>query len=201
MRKILVYISCILLIAFSTLSFAAWTNIEDYKAYKKAKELAVEAEGAGDTFNAVANYIKAAQLAGKSATPDIQLWQYNNAAYSLIKQFKILTGYEEKLQKLSEMKTGKEKIVYQTEIAELFNLQANLLDEAENILNEGKGLLKEEEPAETANTKEAKSTTGPKDKIESNLQFINWVKEFIKNNLKQEAETTSQTKPAEEKKK
>lgn len=201
MRKILIFICCLIFVSFFSMSFAAWTNLEDYKAYKKAKELALEAENAGDTFNAVANYKKAAELAGKSATQDIQIWQYNNAAYFLIKQFKILTGYDEKLQKLSEMKPSKEKLAYQSEIAELFNLQAGLLEEAKELLNEAKSLLKEEaveKVAETtASTIEVKtSPVGPKEKIESNLQFIDWVENFLKDNLKQGEAVEKESTPS-----
>jgi len=200
MKKFLIML-CFWVLIFSLSSYAGWTNAEDYQAYKVAKKAAQDAEAAGDTFNAISNYKKAAELAAKSGTPEIQIWQLNNAAYFLIKQFKLLVGYDEKLQKLSEMKPGKEKINYQSEIANLFNLQMPLLEEAKDLLEQAKGLIKTEETetkteeagntlqvktSEAGNTLQVKTSIGPEEKIKSNLQFISWVEKFLADNLKQE---------------
>lgn len=194
---------CFLVLIFSFSSYAGWTNVEDYQAYKVAKKAAQDAEAAGDTFNAVSNYKKAAELAAKSGTPEIQAWQLNNASYFLIRQFKLLVGYDKKLQKLSEMKPGKEKIKYQFEIADLFNLQMTLLEEAKDLLGKAQELIKTEEAEteteEAANTIQVKASTGPEEKIKSNLQFINWVEKFLADNLKQEKPVT-ETKKTESKK-
>ena len=221
MKKFLIML-CFLVLIFSLSSYAGWTNAEDYQAYKVAKKAAQDAEAAGDTFNAISNYKKAAELAAKSGTPEIQMWQINNAAYFLIKQFKLLVGYDEKLQKLSEMKPGKEKINYQSEIANLFNLQMPLLEEAKDLLKQAQGLIKTEETeteeagntlqvktseagntlqvktSEAGNTLQVKTSTGPEEKIKSNLQFISWVEKFLADNLKQEP-AQADTKQTEKK--
>jgi len=118
--------------------------------------------------------LKAAEIAAKSADVNVQAWQLNNAAYSLIVQFKKLVNYDEKLQKLVELGPGKEKIAYQKELAEMLNLQLPLLEEAQSILEKTAGLGEELEA---------------KEKIQSNLDFITWVKEFIGTNLSETKET------------
>ena len=164
MKKIVVLAS-VLFFVFASFSFGAWKSWEDFNVYKEARKAAMEAEGAGDTVNAVLNYKKAADLAGKSATKDIQAWQINNAAFVLIKQFKTLVAYDEKLAKLSDMKPSKEKIAFQKEMADMFGMKMDLLTEAKDLLSQGKALEAGEEP--TA-------------KIQSNLDFIAWVDEFVK---------------------
>lgn len=155
-------------VIFAGMAFAgAWRNYEDYQAYVGVRKAAKDAEAASDTLNAVANYKKAAELAAKSATTDIQAWQLNNAAYSLVNQFKAMVGYAEKLAKLEGMAASKEKIAYQKELADLFNLQLALLEEAKGLLEEGAGL------GETAAAKT----------IQSNQDFIKWVMDFTAANI------------------
>jgi hypothetical protein len=155
-------------VLFAGMAFAgAWRSYEDYQSYVGVRKAAIDAETAGDTFNAVANYKNAAELAAKSATADIQGWQLNNAGYTLVKQFKAMVGYDEKLAKLEGMSPSKEKIAYQKELAELFNLQLGLLEEARGMLEEGAGL------GETAASKT----------IQSNLDFIKWVTDFTSENI------------------
>ena len=126
-------------VLFAGLIFAgAWRNYEDYQTYLGVRKAAQDAEAAGDTYNAVSNYKKAAALAEKSASKDIQGWQLNNAAYVLVSLFKTNTGYTEKLAKLEGMEPSKEKLAYQKELAGVFNGQMPVLDEAKAILDEGK---------------------------------------------------------------
>jgi hypothetical protein len=170
------------LVLFAGMAFAgAWRNYEDYQSYLGVRKAAKDAEAASDTLNAVANYKKAAELAGASATANIQGWQLNNAAYVLINQFKTLVGYAEKLAKLEGMSPSKEKLAYQQELANLFNLQIPLLEEAKGLLENGKGLGEEIEGAKT---------------IQSNLDFISWVTEFTNSNLNG-ATTDAKTPEAE----
>ncbi len=172
------FFCCLMLFIFSVVLLAGpWKSYKAFQEYVSLKNKAKQADADGDTFTAVTNYLKAADIASKSADINIQAWQLNNAAYSLISQFKKLVNYEEKLQKLTEMKPGKEKITFQKELAEMLNLQFSLLEEAHGILNRAKDLGEELEA---------------KEKIQSNIDFITWVKEFIGNNL-------SETKEVEEK--
>ncbi len=166
MKKIAV-LSMIFAFVFSSLMLAAWTSWEDFNAYKDAKKTASEAEAAGDTAAAVTNYKKAADLAGKSATKDIQAWQLNNAGFVLVKRFKELVAYDDKLAKLTAMKPSKEKLALQKEMANMYSFKMELLTQARKFLEPGKLLDGGEEPTKM---------------IQSNIDFISWVENFIKEN-------------------
>ena len=166
MKKITV-LSVFFVFIFSSLMLAAWTSWEDFNAYKDAKKTASEAEAAGDTATAVTNYKKAADLAGKSATKDIQAWQLNNAGFVLVKRFKELVAYDDKLAKLTAMKPSKEKLALQKEMANMYSFKMELLTEASKFLEPGKTLEGGEEPTKM---------------IQSNIDFISWVENFIKEN-------------------
>jgi hypothetical protein len=184
--KRIVIVSCVLVL-FAGIAFAgAWRNYEDYQSYKGVRQAAMDAETAGDTANAVANFMKAEELAEKSADSTIKGWPLNNGAYALITKFKTAVGYAEKLAKLEGMSPSKEKLAYQKEMAELFNMQLPLLDEAKTMLEQGKGLGEEISAAKT---------------IQSNLDFIAWVTEFTNSNINgatAEAKTPEQETAKEE---
>ena len=188
MKKVILFVAAISVV-FASVSFCVWKSNEDFNTYREVRKMAIEAESAGDTANAVANYKKAADLAGKSATKNIQAWQLNNAAFVLIKQFKTLVAYDEKLTKLQEMTPSKEKIAFQKEMANLFSFKLDVLNEAKAMLEEGKALDGGEAP--TA-------------KIQSNIDYIDWVLKFVSENSG-EAQTASvpaeTAAPAEEVKK
>jgi hypothetical protein len=160
-------LSMAFVLVFFSMTLAAWTSWEDFNAYKDAKKTASEAETAGDTTTAVLNYKKAADLAGKSATKDIQAWQLNNAGFVLVKRFKELVAYDEKLARLTEMKPSKEKLALQKEMANMYSFKMDLLTEAKKFLEPGKALNGGEEPTKM---------------IQSNIDFIGWVENFIKEN-------------------
>lgn len=176
--KTISVVGIIFLIA-SVSSFAGgWTNWQDYQAYKNAKKAASEASDAGDHSNAVAKYKEAAELAAKSATKEIKAWQLNNAGYALMKKFKAITVYQEKIDKLSAMEPSKEKIAFQQEITIIFNDNMSLLYEAKTLLEESKELFTKED-----GTVAAEAEAGPMEKIQSNLDYIEWVVNFTKGNL------------------
>jgi hypothetical protein len=166
MKKAMFLLSVFAMI-FSSATFAAWASWEDFNAYKDAKKTAATAESSGDTATAVTNYKKAADLAGKSATKDIQSWQLNSAAFVLIKSFKTLVSYDENLEKLTAMKASKEKIDFQKELAVKYSKNFGLLSDANGLLEQGKALDGGEEPEKM---------------IQSNIDFIGWVAGFIKDN-------------------
>jgi|DewCreStandDraft_4_1066084.scaffolds.fasta_scaffold02802_1 hypothetical protein len=175
MKKTILFI--IFVFIFNGFIFSGpWKSYKAFQEYLSLKKQAKQADEEGNTAVAVSSYLKAAEIASKSADANVYAWQLNNAAFSLIAQFKKLVNYEEKLQKLSEMKPGKEKIAYQKELANLFNLQMPLLEEAQGLLDKTKD-LGELEAAE---------------KIKSNNEFINWVKEFITTNLNEEKKEKSE---------
>ncbi|MBP7793320.1 MAG: hypothetical protein KA120_09730 [Candidatus Goldbacteria bacterium] len=167
MKKLIFSIFTIFILC-DVVSAGPWKSYSEFQKYLSLKNAAKQAEAEGDTFNAVSNYLKAAEVASKSADANIQAWQLNNAAYSLISRFKKLTDYDQKLKKLTGMQPSKEKIAYQKEFAEMLNLQFPLLQEAQDILEKTKNMGEELEA---------------KEKITSNLDFIAWVKDFITTNL------------------
>jgi len=174
MKKVMMFVAAILVV-FTSVSFGAWKSTKDWDSYREARKVAIEAETAGNTADAVANYKKAAELAGKSATKEIQAWQINNAAFVLIKQFKALVAYDDKLAKLAEMKPSKEKLAFQKEMANMFSFKLDVLNEAKALLESGKAVDGGEAP--TA-------------KIQSNIDFIDWVNKFV-------ADNSGEAKPAD----
>ena len=166
MKKVILFVAAVSVV-LTSVSFCAWKSWEDFNSYKEARKAATDAEATSDTPNAVANYKKAADLAGKSATKDIQAWQINNAAFVMIKQFKALVTYDEKLAKLAEMTPSKEKVAFQKDMAALFLSKIDVLNEAKALLESGKALDGGEAP--TA-------------KIQSNIDYIDWVLKFVSDN-------------------
>jgi hypothetical protein len=143
---------------------SSWKNYDDFMSYKKLRAEANDASAAGNTESAIAKYKEAAVLAGKSDAKEIQAWQLNSAAFELIKSFKTLTGYSDKIEKISAMGPGKDKFALQKEAAKLFADNIALVDDAKQLLEEAKALNAGE---------------GPADKINSNLDFVTWVGEFV----------------------
>lgn len=87
MKKFL--IGMILVFGFSSLLLAGiWKNFSKYTDYKTARAMAIEADDSGNTIVSVVKYKEAADLAATYAIPELQAWQLNNEAYSLIKKFK-----------------------------------------------------------------------------------------------------------------
>ncbi|HDQ26815.1 MAG TPA: hypothetical protein ENN43_08745 [bacterium] len=178
MKRIVVLTVMFVVFAVS-LYASAWKSYSDYQAYLGAKKEAQAGEEEGNTLNAVAAFKKAGELAKKSATSEIYAWQLNNAAYALITHFQKLTDYRAKIDKLAGMQASPEKMAFQREIAEFFNLQMALLAEAKTILESLEGTENAEAPME---------------KVKSNLEFVTWVKEFVADNT---GEGTETKKPAD----
>ncbi|MEI7543121.1 MAG: hypothetical protein WCJ94_07720 [bacterium] len=173
MKKVII-LTTVISLAFVSVSFCMWKTSADFNTYKEARKTAADAEALGDTATAVANYKKAAELAGMFATEEIQAWQINNAAFALIKKFKVLVAYDEKLTALAEMTPGKEKFAFQKEMTTLFASKIELLNEAKALLVSG----------ETINGGEA-----PMAKMQSNVEFIDWVLKFIADNSSEALQT------------
>ena len=85
-------IAIVVLFMFMTtvITFAEnWSSTKDFQAYKGAKAIAKDADMNGNSTVAVIKYLEAASIAKGKTTPVIEGWQRNNAAYVLIKSFKI----------------------------------------------------------------------------------------------------------------
>ena len=87
MKKFLV-MSILFLVFVGTVFAGVWTDEKKFKEYVTTKSIAAEADSAGNTIVSVIKYKEAAILASTYATAEIEAWQLNNAAYSLIKVFK-----------------------------------------------------------------------------------------------------------------
>jgi hypothetical protein len=66
----------------------AWTDAEAYGSYKGVRSQAQTLEEKGEFKSAYILYLQAASIAEKYATTRIAAWQYNNAAFCMIKDFK-----------------------------------------------------------------------------------------------------------------
>jgi hypothetical protein len=161
MRKLIVLITVLVFVLSGLAAASTWQD------YKDAKKKANDAEATGDTYNAVTNYKKAADVAAEFKKIEIQAWQLNNAAHALIQTFKKAVDYDAKLQKLSAMEPSDDKIAFQKEMATAFNPLIGLLNEAKGLLDQATDLKPQE------------ST----DKIKSNTDFIDWVTKFTTENM------------------
>jgi hypothetical protein len=140
---------------------------ELWKTYKKAKDDADNALEKGD-IKSIANNLK---LAGECAVElgrnDIAAWQFNNVGHYSIEEFKKRTGCDNKLRILATMQSGDEKEKFLDDTKELFTKEISLLNQAETNLQRAQIIDDELEKSRRS------------DVIESNLEFIAWVKEFI----------------------
>jgi len=145
--------------------------------YRTAKKIAQEAEAAGDTGTAITNYVKAAMAAGDFKNKKGEAWQYNSAAFTLIKAFKKATAFEAKDGQLAEMTAGKKKWAVQIELATSSKEFLGLLEEAAGYLQK----------AEAVGLEEAAG------KINSNKAYIEQIKKFIKDTLETKKEEVKET--------
>jgi hypothetical protein len=72
----------------SILCAGIWSDLKQFQKYKFVKSVAVEADDAGNTFVAVANYTEAAKIAKTYSKIEYSLYQMNSAAFCLIKVYK-----------------------------------------------------------------------------------------------------------------
>lgn len=72
--------------------------------------------------------------------PDIEAWQYNNAAYYLIKEFKTRTNYQVKMDSLNSLQQKHEIEDYKQELQKNFRQETRLLSKAEGYLKKAKDI-------------------------------------------------------------
>lgn len=102
--------------------------------------------------------------------PDIAAWQLNNIGYYSIEEFKSRTEYEKRIATIESMRRGPEKIVYIKNTKRLFKANLPLLIEAEKQLEKAYDIDKDLDNNDRTQ------------KIYSNLQFIDWIRNFINMN-------------------
>lgn len=140
---------------------AGW-EASDKAAYTAAKAAADAAEAAGESDKAVAEFTKAADLAGKAGADTAQAWRLNNAAYVLIKSFKAKVDYENLVPKLEGMTPSAEKYAALKEADATFKANAAPLDQAAQLLEKAKAL----------------NVAASTEVIDRNLAFVSWAKGF-----------------------
>ncbi len=140
---------------------------ELWKIYKKAKEKATAAIESGN----IEQIVEQLEIAGESALQlgrdDIAAWQFNNIGHYSIEEFKKRTNYDDRIRAMATMSSGKEKSDFIRETKNLFNGEVDLLDQAKKNLEKAQIIDDELEKSRRTET------------IVRNLDFINWVYDFL----------------------
>ncbi len=113
---------------------------------------------------------EAAIFANALQRSDIEAWQYNNAAYYLIKEFKERTDYQAKMDQLNSLKLNKEISDYRASIQKDFRQQSQLLSKAEGYLKKAKAIDSKLEKTDRTII------------ISNNLSFVDFVMGFLEMN-------------------
>ena len=154
-----------------TVKIAEKEVIEDeanlWSSYRSAKDAVKEAEAESDRRKQTKHLLEAAEFANALQRYDIEAWQYNNAAYALIQDFKEKTEYMSVMDALNKLELKSEIMAYRKETRTLMSEEKELLFEA-NIY-----LVKAKEIDEKL--KESSRTTI----IVNNILFVNDVLSFL----------------------
>ena len=140
-----------------------------WQKYKKSRESSKEAFNNSEFQQAIDNLITTANYAEKLDRNDLAAWQYNNIGYYSILEFKGKTNYDYRLHQLRSIKDKEETNTYRTETKKIFNDNIKILTDAEKHLKKALEI--------DANYTEKNRT----EKINNNIKFIEWVKNFLKN--------------------
>lgn len=140
-----------------------WAN------YRESREKSKIAFNNSEFHQAIIHLKQTAKYAGLLERDDLKAWQYNNIGYYSTLEFKGLTNYDFRLQKLRTFKKKEARDTYLAETKEIFQKNLKILTDAEIFLEEAYKIDK--------NYNDKNRT----DKIYSNLKFIDWVKNFLEN--------------------
>lgn len=102
--------------------------------YRSAKDAVKEAEADNDYKKQSQHLLEAAEFANALQRYDIEAWQYNNAAYALIQEFKEKTDYPALMNKLNSLELLSEIMDYRKETRTLMSKEKELLIEANSYL-------------------------------------------------------------------
>ena len=130
-----------------------------WKQYKELKATSYDSVSL-----TVQKYVDTAKVASELNRNDIAAWNYNNAGYALINEFRKVTNYKDFNKQISKAKSGEPRKAKRNEFREVLRQHLALLDEAHGYLAQSAGL------AEQADVKK---------KLESNFGFIQWVEGFV----------------------
>ncbi len=140
-----------------------------WSIYKSAKTSATKYISENNLDSIIIYLNIAADAAYELSREDIATWQLNNIGFYSITEFKKKTDYDRRMQKLATMQNLKEKGLYLEETKSIFSRNFKILSNAEEYLYKAQMLDSELEKSDRTEI------------IESNIQFINWVGDFISN--------------------
>ena len=144
-------------------------SVEDlWNDFRAAKASAEKAKEAGDIKEVTTSLLLAAHYANELNRPGIAVWQLNNIGYYSIVEFKKRTDYDTRMAKIEFIRNRKEKIKIIKETKKIFKENIDLLINANNYLEDAYEL--------DSNLNDVNRTQ----KIYSNLKFIDWVRNFIR---------------------
>jgi len=135
--------------------------------YRSAKNAVKEAEVNSDFKKQTQHLLEAAEFANALQRYDIEAWQYNNAAYALIQEFKEKTDYMALMNKLNNLELLSEIMEYRKEVRTLLSKEKELLIESNCYLVKAK---------EIDDKLEGSSRTTI---IANNILFVNDVLNFL----------------------
>ncbi len=138
-----------------------------WSSYRSAKDAVKEAEASNDYTKQAQHLLEAAGFANALHRYDIEAWQYNNAGYALIEDFKEKTEYMSVMDALNKLELKSEIMAYRKETRSFMSIEKDLLTEAGKYLAQAK---------EIDDKLEASSRTTI---IVNNILFVNDVLSFL----------------------
>jgi len=138
-----------------------------WRGYQDARATFQRARADGDFEKSIGALLDAARFASALNRPDIEAWQYNNIGYYSILEFKERTDYDARMTGMQAMKPGAEKTAYTEETRSVFRRSFPVLERGMDALEKAEGIHAEPDDAKRQET------------IESNLRFIQWVRDFL----------------------
>ena len=109
-----------------------------WSSYRSAKEAVKEADADGDYIKQAKHLLEAAEFANALQRFDIEAWQYNNAGYALINDFKEKTEYMSVMDALNKLELKSEIMEYRKETRSFMSIEKDLLTEAAKHLAQAK---------------------------------------------------------------
>ncbi|MBU0474013.1 MAG: hypothetical protein KKF62_07600 [Bacteroidetes bacterium] len=143
---------------------------ELWKQYKFAKAKADKFTLENNLDSIIVYFSLASEAAYELSREDIATWQLNNIGYYSINEFKKRTDYDKQMQKLATVDNLKEKALLVEKVKFDFKNNFVILNVAEKYLQKAKLLDSEMESSDRTKI------------IESNIQFIEWIRNYISNN-------------------
>ncbi len=139
-----------------------------WMSYRSAKDAFKQAQSEKDYSNQVKYLLEAAGYAKTLKRYDIEAWQYNNAGFVLIEEFKVKTDYLSVMDKLNSLELKSEIEEYRHEARKQLSKEKGLLSKAISYLEKAKEIDDKLEGS-------SRTTT-----IASNISFVNEVLIFLK---------------------